>query len=143
MTYNIEKTDLDDLLTIPDFLNMRIPQTRKAWKDLIKRTEREARLQGDRAARQRKSLAIARENERRERENTKRAKQQKRAQGKLNTRQRRDDREAVVNLIACSHVTIGQMVKASDIPQDRIKLALRWLLKNERINKPTPRTYSL
>ena len=55
--------------------------------------------------------------------------------------QRQRNRDTVIRMIDLGHDTIGQMSKKSGIESSELKLAIRWLIKNERITKVTPRRY--
>jgi len=135
--------ETERLLEIPAFLD------RRKWTDEQKAANERAwqkvlRLQSDEAAAKRKvrDRAIrAAQLEREAKAQAKADRRQDRENRKARNVQRRQDRNRVVELIDAGHVTIGQMAKASGIPTERLKPAIRWLLRKEKISKATPRTY--
>ena len=134
----------EDLLHIPDCLNRalwteeQVKANEASWQRLGLRLAREAAEK----RREHERALINVKLEREARDNAKADRRQQRADRKARKHQRAADRAKVVDLIRAGHVNIGQMAKASDITQERLKPAIRWLLRHERISKATPRTYS-
>tara|TARA_R100001086_G_C11761775_1_gene238311 strand:+ start:229 stop:648 length:420 start_codon:yes stop_codon:yes gene_type:complete len=132
-----------DYFAIPDFLDRKKwtpaqwEQSKQAWQKIQQDAGRIARA--DRRDRDRSIRAA--ESDKNEKQRLKAERRRGRLERKDRAKQRQFDRQKVVELIRFGSVTLGQMGKTSDIPAERIKAALRWLLRNERISKPTPRTY--
>jgi len=136
---------MTDLLEIPAFLDRRkwTPEQHAAAAAAWDRVQRRASDEAVRQRRKRDRAIVAAKAEREAKAQAKADRRQDREDRKARNAQRRADRSAVVQLIERRHTTIGQMQKASGIPADRLKPAIRWLLRHDRISKATPRTYTL
>tara|TARA_R100001594_G_scaffold38894_1_gene70372 strand:+ start:19113 stop:19553 length:441 start_codon:yes stop_codon:yes gene_type:complete len=135
--------ETERLLEIPEFMDRRrwTPEqwanSERAWQAVTQKAANDAVYQ-----RKRKERAlIAAKAEKQAKETAKAERRAAKQSRKARNVQRKQDRNRVVELIDAGHVTIGQMAKASGIPAERLKPAIRWLLRHERISKATPRTY--
>lgn len=136
---------VDELPPIPDFLDRskwtqdqwdKWKKSRKAIEDRSKRAAQYERQQAER-----RIEALKREKQ--EREDRKAAARQLKLDRKHRRQQQQADRAVVINCIERGHVTLGQMVKASQLSSKRLTRAIRWLLKHNRISKASKRTYKL
>ena len=148
MDATILDPETERLLEIPAFLDRRkwTDEQKAEYDEQKRRTERQFEADAKRRRnleRKARDRAIrAAQIEREAKAQAKADRRQEKERRKARNVQRRQDRNRVVELIDAGHVTIGQMVKASGIPAERLKPAIRWLLRHERISKATPRTYS-
>ena len=134
---------LDDLLTIPPFLDLSIPEVAERRRE----TTREYWSKVDRDERHKAMLAKRRvdqmreERDRLERERAER--RQVRHNRKANRIERAGDRAVIIELLSRPNGpnTIGQLDKACSLDRKRIMSALRWLKKHNRITT-TGRRYS-
>ena len=133
-----------DLLEIPEFLDRskwtpeQYAECKAAW-DKVQKAQRDELIR----ERRRRDRAASRLKAKREAEAAAaEERRQHRAFLKAQKIEKQKDREQVVKLIASKHITIGQMEKASGLPQKRLKSAIRWLLKNNQIRKASARTYA-
>lgn len=134
-----------DLFAIPEFLDRstwtseNFEASERRWREIER--ERDAVIIAQR--RREKAVATRQKRQREAAEEKKRERAALREQRNIRRREKIEDREAVQNLIASGEITLGQMVKRSSIPKQRLSKALRFLVKHGAIRKATPRTYAI
>ena len=130
-------------MTLPTFLDRSLwsqeqhRASEAAWQKIFSRKREAAHY--DRRRKERQLAAAKFEREQRAAEKAQR--RQDREDRKARTDQRKADRLAVPQLIERGATTIGQMSEASGIPRERLKPAIRWLLRHGQLRKASGRTY--
>ena len=130
-------------MTLPTFLDRSLwsreqhQASEATWQKIFSRKREAAHY--DRRRKDRQLAAAKFEREQKAAEKAQR--RQDRVDRKARTDERHSDRLAVPQLIERGATTIGQMAEASGIPRERLKPAIRWLLRHGKLRKASGRTY--